>query len=92
MARKILKKNAQKSKRLEPKPFKSPQLYWAELAEILHGTLLGGSTWDSRGFFLISIWGLRYGVPLGGPPRSKILEKIFPIFSIFFDRNLLLDV
>ena len=25
--------------------------YWAELAEILHGILLGDSTWDSRGVF-----------------------------------------
>ena len=25
--------------------------YWAELDEILHGTLLGYSTWDSRGVF-----------------------------------------
>ena len=45
--------------------------YQAELAEILHGTLLGDTTWVNRGVFLISIWGLRNGVPLGAPSRGQ---------------------
>ena len=43
--------------------------YLTELTEILHGTLLGDSAWDSRGVFGISVWGPRYGVPLG-PQRG----------------------
>ena len=39
--------------------------YWAELAEIWHGILLGDSTWDSRGFFKIRSGGPRNGVPWG---------------------------
>ena len=49
--------------------------YRAELAQILCGTLLGDATWDSRGVFPISIWGLRNGVSLGGPPGVKNLEN-----------------
>ena len=45
--------------------------YWAELAEILHGNLLGDSAWDSRGVFWNSIWGPCNGVPLGGPSGVK---------------------
>ena len=45
--------------------------YRAESAEILHDTLLGDSTWVSRAFFLISIWGLTNGVSLGDPLRGK---------------------
>ena len=59
--------------------------YSAELTEILHGTLLGDSAWDSRGFFGISVWGPRYGVPLGSGEGVKIFEKIFFIFFIFFN-------
>ena len=65
--------------------------HWAELAEILYGTLLGGSTWDSRGFFLISIWGLRNGgTPRGGPGGQKYWN--FLDFFNFFDGNRFLDV
>ena len=41
--------------------------YWAELAEIWHGILLGDSTLDSRGVFGYSTWGPRKGVPLRVP-------------------------
>ena len=58
--------------------------YWAELAEILHGILLGDSTWDSRGVFWNSFWGPRNGVPLGVPGGSKIFKKFCFIFSIFW--------
>ena len=39
--------------------------YLTELTEILHGTLLGDSAWDSRVVFGISVWGPRYGLPPG---------------------------
>ncbi len=55
--------------------------YQAELAEILHGTLLGDSTWVNLGVFWISIWGLRNGVPLGAPSLG---QKSWKNFSRFF--------
>ena len=66
--------------------------YWAESAEILHGTLLGDSTWVNLGVFWISIWGLRNGVPLGGPPGVKNHENFFSNFFNFFDGNGFPDV
>ena len=66
--------------------------YWAELAEILHGTLLGGSTWDSRGVFWISIWGLRNGGTPRGAPGGQKYWKFFSNFLNFFDGNRFLDV
>ena len=66
--------------------------YWAELDEILHGTLLGDSTWDSRGFFWISIWGLRNWVPLRVPLGVRYFEKKILYFLNFFDENRSVDV
>ena len=37
--------------------------YWAELTEILHGTLQGDSAWDSLGVIGNMFWGPRYGAP-----------------------------
>ena len=50
--------------------------YSAEMTEIL-----GHSAWDSRGIFAISVWGPRYGVPLGSWGGPKILEIFFFTFS-----------
>ena len=49
--------------------------YLAELPEILHGTLLGDSAWDSWGVFGNLFWGLRYGVPKESWGWAKIFEK-----------------
>ena len=62
--------------------------YSTELAEISHVTLLGDSAWDSRGVFGISVWGPRYGVPLGSRRGgAKILKIFFSIFSFFSTGN-----
>ena len=57
--------------------------YLAELAEILHGIYLGDSAWVNRGVFGISVWGPRYGVPLGSG-GGKNFEKFFFDFFLFF--------
>ena len=61
--------------------------YSAEMTEILHGTLLGHSAWDSRGIFAISVWGPRYGVPLGSWGGPKILKNFFFQFFHFFQQE-----
>ena len=66
--------------------------YSAEMTEILHGTLLGHSAWDSRGIFAISVWGRRYGVPLGSWGGPKILKKFVFDFFTFFNRNGFMDI
>ena len=61
--------------------------YLTELTEILHGTLLGDSAWDSRGVFGISVWGPRYGVPLGSWGGPKIWQFFFQFFHFFLTGN-----
>ena len=59
--------------------------YSAKMLEILHGTPLGDSAWDSRGVFRYSTWGPRNGVPLGVPRGVKNHNLFFSFFSILFD-------
>ena len=50
------------------------RIYRAELDEILQGYIMS----NYRGIFRYSVWGPRYGVPLGPQGGAKF-------FSIFFD-------
>ena len=74
-----------------PATFSYPSLartnYWAELAEILHGILLGDSTWDNQGVFGNSIGGLEMGYPWGYPEEVKNSENFFLDFLIFSKGN-----
>ena len=63
------------------------RIYRAELDEILHVTLKGYISSNYRGIFRYSVWGPRYGVPLGPQRGAKFFEKFFSIFFIFFNRN-----
>ena len=46
--------------------------YWAELAQIWHGTPNGDNSRFYRGVFENSVWGPRYRVPKGSREGAKI--------------------
>ena len=58
--------------------------YWAELAQILHGTPKGVNSRFNRGVFGNSVWGPRYGVPKGSRVGGQKFWNFFLHFFHFF--------
>ena len=63
------------------------RIYRAELDEILHVTLKGYISSNYRGIFRYSVWGPRYGVPLGPQGGARFFEKIYQLVSFFFQQE-----
>ena len=61
--------------------------YWAELAQIWHGTPNGDNSRFYRGVFGNSVRGPRYGVPKGSRRGAKKFERFFLDFFVYFNSN-----